>query len=166
MRQLGSGSHLESSKSYKSIDTPTINVPRTMISQSAPHTPVSVPIHPDSLYKSVPRLLSEPNVGAKAKSLSPGIKSMDSASKKSDKSSPFFVDKKLDNLDVNLDAVDGVKTLKSPSITVPIHSPKNLNKNNPKFFLKSPIIKRDTKIQLENNVKLESRKKSLDGTDV
>lgn len=167
MRQLGSAGHLESTKSYKSIDrdTPSIIIPRMMISQSAPHTPVSVPSHPDSFYKSVPRLLSEPNVGCRTKNSSPGVKSIDS--KKSDRASPFILDnKKLDNLEVNLEGVESFKSFKSPNMCVPVHSPKNLTKRDSKFILKSPLVKRETKVQIENNCSKVDRKKSLDGTNV
>lgn len=163
MRQLGSGSQLENIKSNKSIDrdTPTSNNPKTMISQSAPHTPVSVPNNPDGMFnKSVPRLLSEPIVGQRFRNSSPGVKSLDS---RTSKTSPFLFDKKLDNLEVNCDGIESYKSNKNPN--VPVHSPKGVSKKESKFFLKSPLVKRETKVQIENSTNGD-RKKSVDGTDV
>lgn len=167
MRQLESVSNLNSTKSYKSIDrdTPTGNMPRLTVSQSAPHTPVSTG-HPDHNFcKSVPRLLSEPIVGSCVKSNSPGVKSLQFI--KSERSSPFFNDKKFDNnTDSNCD-LDSNKSNKIFNTPVPVHSPKIINKRENKFFLKSPILKKDTKIQLDNPIKNDKMKSvKTDGTDV
>lgn len=159
MRQLGSGSHLDNTRSYKSIDrdTPNNNPPRLTVSQSAPHTPVSSNHSEGALFKSVPRLLSEPIVGSRLKNSSPAIRSIDFKSSKSERNSPYLLDKKIDNLEINTDG-DSTKNLRGPNIPVPIHSPKCLNKKESKFFLKSPLVKRETKIQIESTSKPDSTK--------
>lgn len=50
----------------------------------------------------------------------------------------------------------------------PVHSPKHVLKRESKFSLKSPLIKRETKIQMENAINRERLNKvhSLDGTHV
>lgn len=76
MRQLSSsGIYLENIKSMKSIDRDVTSntISRMAVSQSAPHTPVSAPIHEGPVFKSVPRLLSEPIVN-RSKSCSPSTK--------------------------------------------------------------------------------------------
>lgn len=76
MRQLSSsGTYLESMKSMKSIDRDATSntISRMAVSQSAPHTPVSAPSHEGPIFKSVPRLLSEPIVN-RSKSCSPSTK--------------------------------------------------------------------------------------------
>lgn len=155
MRQFGSGTNLENSKSYKSIDrdTPVNALPRMTVSQSAPHTPVSASNHSDGLVlRSVPRLLSEPMVSSQTRNSSPGIKSLDNKISKSDRNSPYLQDaKKLDSADyVQVDGIDAYKNLKVPGASVPIHSPRSLTKRDSKFQLKSPLVKRDTKSKLEN----------------
>ncbi|XP_044268161.1 adenylyl cyclase 78C-like [Tribolium madens] len=150
MRQLGSGSHLENIKSYnRSIEKDTVNnINRMMVSQSAPHTPVSAPNHTEGpIFKSVPRLLSEPMVGCRSKSSSPATKTS-----KLERNSPQLGDS---------------FKVRSLGPHVPVHtSPKHLKKD--KFFLKSPLIKRETKIQLERGGSKEKpeRINSLDGTHV
>ncbi|KAF2879864.1 hypothetical protein ILUMI_26321 [Ignelater luminosus] len=155
MRQFGSGTNLENSKSYKSIDrdTPVNALPRMTVSQSAPHTPVSASNHSDGqVLRSVPRLLSEPMVSSQTRNSSPGIKSLDNKVSKSDRNSPYLQDaKKLDSADyVQVDGIDAYKNLKVPGASVPIHSPRSLTKRDSKFQLKSPLVKRDTKSKLEN----------------
>lgn len=168
MRQLESASNLDTSKSYKSIDrdTPTSNMPRLTVSQSAPHTPVSANHSETNIFKSVPRLLSEPIVGSRVKTYSPGVKSLDNKLAKSERSSPYFLDKKLDHIEANCEEENN-KCIKSLNTPVPVHSPKISNKKETKFFLKSPILKKDTKVQLENTNKNDKMKfVTADGTDV
>lgn len=77
MRQLSSsGMNFENTKYMKSIerDATSNTISRMAVSQSAPHTPVSAPNHEAPVYKSVPRLLSEPLVN-RSKSCSPNTKS-------------------------------------------------------------------------------------------
>lgn len=65
MRQLsGSGIYLENMKSMKSIerDVTSNAINKMAVSQSAPHTPVTAANHEGPIFKSVPRLLSEPIV--------------------------------------------------------------------------------------------------------
>lgn len=161
MRQLGSGSHLENMKSYKSIekDITVNNINKMMVSQSAPHTPVSAPNHTEgSIFKSVPRLLSEPMVGYRPKSCSPATKTS-----KLERNSPHLIDRRGDG-----DLSDSFK-VRSLGPHVPIHSsPKHSAKKDMKFFLKSPLIRRETKIQLERGGSREKpeRINSLDGTHV
>lgn len=158
MRQLGSGSQLENMKSYKSLDKDIITNNKMMISQSAPHTPVSAPNHNDgSIFKSVPRLLSEPMVGYRSKSSSPATKTS-----KLERNSPHLIDKR----EINSEMSDSFK-VRSLGPTVPVHSsPKH--KKDMKFFLKSPLIKRDTKIQLERSSSKDKTERinSVDGTHV
>lgn len=76
MRQLSSsGIYLENTKSMKSIDRDVTSntISRMAVSQSAPHTPVSAPTQDGPVFKSVPRLLSEPIVN-RSKSCSPSTK--------------------------------------------------------------------------------------------
>ena len=165
MRQLGSASQLDGSKSsYKSVerDTPTANaIPRTIVSQSAPHTPVSVPGHGDGLLKSVPRLLSEPAVNARSMNSSPGVKSLDLGKSKSDRNSSHFVEKFETPAELGC---DGFKSLRAPGAFVPVHSPMSGAKKESKFFLKSPLVKRETKVQIDEQ---KSDKVNVgDGTDV
>lgn len=113
---MGSGSQLENSKFYsKSIDRDATisNISKMIVSQSAPHTPVSAPNHDTSITKTVPRLLSEPLVGAR--NPSPGSKSLDSKVCKTQKPSPFFEKKKEG---------EWTKVSRTSSFCVPIHSPK------------------------------------------
>lgn len=161
MRQLsGSGYYLENMKSMKSIDRdPTIN--RMAISQSAPHTPVSAPNHNEApIFKSVPRLLSEPIVN-RSKTSSPNTKTS-----KLERMSSVATDKKADSYN-STDAGDSFK-IKNTGGVVPVHSPKHLSKRESKFSLKSPLIKRETKVQLENSINRDKLNKvhSLDGTHV
>lgn len=153
---------MESYKSKSSEkDTPFNNPPRSMISQSAPHTPVSTPGHSECMsFKSVPRLLSEPAVNSKSRSLSPGTKLIDLQNRKSERNSPYMNDKKSENIDLNC---DGTKYLRN-SLFVPVHSPKDMNKKEAKFFLRSPLVKRETKLQIEST-KTDKLTRN-DGTDV
>lgn len=147
MRQFGSGSNLENSKSYKSIDREnTGNMPRMTVSQSAPHTPVSAASHSESHnLKTVPRLLSEPIVSSHSRTSSGGKFS------KSDRSSPYLQDKKLNSLEDTNDTNGVGKSLKVPIVNLSAHSPKVLLKRDSRLFsLKSPLVKRDTKSKLEN----------------
>lgn len=76
MRQLSSsGIYLENTKSMKTIerDVTSNTISRMAISQSAPHTPVSAQTNDSPIFKSVPRLLSEPIVN-RSKSCSPSTK--------------------------------------------------------------------------------------------
>lgn len=76
MRQLSSsGMYNDNTKSMKSIDRDATSntISRMAVSQSAPHTPVSAPNHESSIFKTVPRLLSEPIVN-RSKSCSPCTK--------------------------------------------------------------------------------------------
>ncbi|XP_063922796.1 adenylate cyclase type 8-like isoform X4 [Zophobas morio] len=162
MRQLGgSGSHLENMKAYKSIEKDVIanNINKMMVSQSAPHTPVSAPSHAEGpIFKSVPRLLSEPMVGYRSKQSSPATKTS-----KLERNSPHMMERRADN-----EMTDSFK-VRSLGAAVPVHqSPKHGGRKDMKFFLKSPLIKRDTKIQLERGGSKEKpeRINSLDGTHV
>lgn len=173
MRQLESVSNLDGTKSYKSMDrdTPTGgNMTRLTVSQSAPHTPVSA-FHSDiNLFKSVPRLLSDPIVSSRTTRSSPGIKSLQLI--RSERCSPYFNDKKIDNAtDSNCDLDNSNKSLRNSNTPmVPVHSPKIIDKRESRFTLKSPILKKDTKIQLDNvNNKYDNNKIKCiktDGTDV
>ncbi|KAJ8920880.1 hypothetical protein NQ315_015673 [Exocentrus adspersus] len=162
MRQLsGSGYYLENMKSMKSIDRdPTSNtINRMTVSQSAPHTPVSASSHNEApIFKSVPRLLSEPIVN-RSKNSSPNTKTG-----KLERMTSLASDKKPENI---ADLGDSFKIKNSGGI-VPVHSPKHLCKRESKFSLKSPLIRRETKIQLENSINRERLNKvhSLDGTHV
>nr|XP_022908202.1 adenylate cyclase type 8-like [Onthophagus taurus] len=153
MRQLGSANQLDGSKSTDK-ETPMLTMPRATVSQSAPHTPVSAPSNIEGFLKTVPRLLSEPAVNSKSRSLSPGVKSLDLNRK--DKTSPFFPDKKI-TIDV-----DGNNSLKPKNNLISLPSPKLLSKKDSKFFLKSPLVKKETKIQIEGKVE----RITTDGTDV
>ncbi|KAH0819801.1 hypothetical protein GEV33_002990 [Tenebrio molitor] len=158
MRQLGSAGHLENMKAYKSMDKEITvnNISKMMVSQSAPHTPVSAPNHTEGpVFKSVPRLLSEPTVGGRSKSSSPATKTS-----KLERNSPHMLDKRADS-----EMSDSFK-VRSLGPSVPVHSPKHTARKDMKFFLKSPLIKRDTKIQLERATSKEKpeRINSLDGT--
>lgn len=164
MRQLsGSGYYLENMKSMKSIDRdPTSNtINRMAISQSAPHTPVSAPNHNEApTFKSVPRLLSEPIVN-RSKTSSPNTKSS-----KLERMASVATDRKNDSYN-STDPGDSFK-IKNFGGVVPVHSPKHLSKRESKFSLKSPLIRRDTKVQLENSLNRDKLNKvhSLDGTHV
>lgn len=158
MRQLGSGSQLESSKFYsKSMDRDSTigNISRMAVSQSAPHTPVSAPNHDSCVIKTVPRLLSEPLVSAK--NPSPGSKSLDPKVLKSQRVSPFLEKKE------EVEGAEGTKVSRAASVSVPVHSPKHVKKES-KFSLR-----RDTKIQVEDNggpPEKITRMNAFDGTDV
>lgn len=160
MRQLaGSGSHLEYLRSGKSIEKDvTVNNLSKMVSQSAPHTPVSAPNHSEgAIFKSVPRLFSEPMVGSKSKSPVHTTKTS-----RLERNSPRLSERKQDSLEESF-------KVRSWGAAVPVHSPKNLSKKENKFFLKSPLIKRDTRVQLERSNsrdKKVERMQSLDGTHV
>lgn len=162
MRQLGSGSQLESSKFYsKSIDRDTTigHISRMAISQSAPHTPVSAPNHDVNIIKTVPRLLSEPLVSAK--NPSPGSKSLDCKVSKSQRVSPFLEKKRDEEIG---EGSEGTKVSRAASVCVPIHSPKHVIKKESKFSLK-----RNTKIKMEDNggpPEKITRMNAFDGTDV
>lgn len=166
MRQLESVSNLDGTKSYKSIerDTPTGLMPRLTVSQSAPHTPVTAGHSDNGLLKSVPRLLSEPIVSSRTKN-SPGVKSLDMKFTKSERSSPYFTDKRLENSESNYEIDSTCNNKSNKNAPVPIHSPKTNNKRETKFFLKSPILKKDTKVQLDN-AKVDKTLHVKDGTDV
>ncbi|CAH1183630.1 unnamed protein product [Phaedon cochleariae] len=156
MRQLsGSGIHLENAKSMKSIDRENASnaLHRMTASQSAPHTPVSAATHDGPLFKAVPRLLSEPIVN-RSKSCSPGTKTS-----RLEKNAFSLVEKKNE-------FNDSFK-IKNTGI-VPVHSPKHMIKKESKFSLRSPLIRRETKVQLENATNKEKLNKvhSLDGTHV
>lgn len=164
MRQLsGSGYYLENMKSMKSIDrdTTSATINRMAVSQSAPHTPVSAPSHNEApVFKSVPRLLSEPLVN-KSKTSSPNTKTS-----KLERMSSLATEKRSDNFNA-ADLGDSFK-IKNIGGIVPVHSPKLLCKRESKFSLKSPLIRRETKIQMEaasNRDKL-NKVHSLDGTHV
>lgn len=172
MRQLGSGSHLENTKSYKSIDRDTTigNISRIAVSQSAPHTPVSAPNHTDSSnLKTVPRLLSEPLVSAK--NPSPGNKSLDCKSLKLEHRPSPRLEKKTESVDNSSEVMDSVKVCRAASVCVPVHSPRFKVKRNGSFNLKSPLFKKETKVQMENNGTTPDRFSAhnaavTDGTDV
>ncbi|CAH1986816.1 unnamed protein product [Acanthoscelides obtectus] len=145
MRQLsGSGTYLENMKSMRSIDHDPIpnNHHKMAVSQSAPHTPVSATSHEGSIFKSVPRLLSEPIVN-RSKSCSPGSKG--------------HRDRKLDSYANDLN--DSFK-IKNTNV-VAAQSPK---KKDSKFSLRSPLIKRETKVQVDRD--RLNKVHSLDGTHV
>lgn len=162
MRQLGSGSQLESSKFYsKSIDRDTTisNLSRMAVSQSAPHTPVSAPNHEASIIKTVPRLLSEPLVSAR--NPSPGSKSLDSKVSKPQRVSPFLEKRKDEQI---TERSEGTKVSRAASVCVPVRSPKHVIKKESKFSLK-----RNAKIQVEDTggpPEKITRMNALDGTDV
>ncbi|XP_066141819.1 adenylate cyclase type 8 [Euwallacea fornicatus] len=155
MRQIGS-QNLETMKSLKSIDrdmtSGTIN--RMTISQSAPHTPVSSTNHcENSQFKAVPRLLSEPIVNR---------------SRSSPSSNQKRTQKELNKTVVDNQALDKTDSLKQKlsEAIVPIHhSPKHILRRETKFSLRSPMGRRDPKMQLEGNNKL-NKVHSLDGTHV
>ncbi|CAH0557313.1 unnamed protein product [Brassicogethes aeneus] len=150
MRQLGSGSHLENKPMEREITSTTIN--KITISQSAPHTPVSAPnFNETPIFKAVPRLLSEPIVN-RTKSNSPGPRP---------KTAPINV------LEKNGEIADifNVKCSLPPSVHSP-KSPKHLAKKESRFSLKSPLYKRETKIQIEHYGNKINKVNSLDGTHV
>lgn len=152
MRQLGSGSHLENTKSYKSIDRDTTigNISRIAVSQSAPHTPVATPNHADTItFKTVPRLLSEPLVNAKHPS--PGNKSLDCKSLKLEHRPSPRLEKKTESMDSSRDVLESVKVCRAASVCVPVHIPRSKVRRDGSFNLKSPLFKKETKIQLDNN---------------
>lgn len=161
MRQLGSGCQLENSKFYsKSIDhDATIsNISRMTVSQSAPHTPVSASNHDTSVVKTVPRLLSEPLVGAR--NPSPGSKSLDSKVTKTQKPFPFFERRREEKITEG----EGTKVSRAASVCVPIHSPKHSVKKESKFSLR-----KDINVKIENNggpPEKITRMNAFDGTDV
>lgn len=177
MRQLGSACHLEHTKSYhKSIERDIIvvnNASRMTVSQSAPHTPVSsspTHQHDGAAFRTVPRLLSEPIVGARCRNnttCSPPTKTS-----RLENNSSFLKEKKLDNMN-SFDMSDSfrVKPFTSSQQPVPVHSPKG-RKDVSKFFVKSPLMKRDTmRIQVENSINLRDNNKDnvnsiSDGTHV
>ncbi|KAF5286670.1 hypothetical protein FQR65_LT12474 [Abscondita terminalis] len=157
MRQLGSGSNLENPKFFKSIDRDTPGMQRMTISQSAPHTPLCACHCDGQMIKSVPRLLSEPTVSHTTNS-SPIIKHYSS---KSNNNSPYLQDKQEGFLH---DVGDGGRVFKSAGVLVPVHSPnRSLSKKDSKFFLKSPLVKRDTKNKIDsiNSISLKPN-----GTDL
>lgn len=135
MRQLGSAGQLDQAKIPKVVEKDTtISIPRMTVSHSAPHTPVSAPNH-DPISNTVPRLLSEPLVTLRTMNLSVKCKSVSQSN-----------DKNTEN---------GTDQLKTPAnLSVPNQSPKNANKKETKFFLKSPLVKRDHSFKLNTaNVK-------------
>lgn len=157
MRQMGSGTALENTKSYKSVDrdTPSSNMPKTAVSQSAPHTPVSVPNHCEGqVLRSVPRLLSEPMVSSQTRSSSPGVRSLDNKSCKSDRVSPYFQEKRADAVEGQFNGIEGLRGLKVPPDRAPVHSPKT--KKESKFSLKSPHCKQETRGRMMENRKASS----------
>lgn len=166
MRQLGSVNQIENYKSSKPTDKDTASnhLPRAAVSQSAPHTPVSTPGHSECMpFKSVPRLLSEPAVNSKSRSLSPSGKMIDLQNRRSEKNSPYLNDKKSETMDGNYENV--IKTARN-TLFVPVHSPKDLSKRETKFFLKSPLVRRDAmKIQVESP-KSDKLARVDGGTDV
>ncbi|KAG5885373.1 Adenylyl cyclase 78C [Gonioctena quinquepunctata] len=161
MRQLsGSGNYLENMKYMRSIDVDVTssNINRMTVSQSAPHTPVSASNHEGPIFKSVPRLLSEPIVN-RSKSCSPCTKTS-----RLERNISNLADRKTEGF--TTDHNDSFKV--KPAGVVPVHSPKHLNKKESKFSLKSPLIRRETKTQLENSINTDKLNKmnSLDGTHV
>lgn len=142
------------------------------VSQSAPHTPVTS--YGDGAMKTVPRLLSEPLVTAKNHP-SPGVKSLEGKNSKCERISPFL-NKKSESVDNSCDEPRVAKVSRAGSVCVPVHSPKGHSKKESKFSLKSPLVKKETKIHLENNfnnsfpvqdkVNKGSSNVVVDGTDV
>ncbi|KAF5271309.1 hypothetical protein FQA39_LY08107 [Lamprigera yunnana] len=157
MRQLGSGSNLESSKMYRSIDRDTPGMQRMTISQSAPHTPLCNCHCDGQMIKSVPRLLSEPTVSQTTNS-SPTLKNCQMS--KSNNNSPYSQDKQNSGIDGILnDSSEGSKVLKVPAVIVPVHShSRSFSKKDSRFSLKSPLTKRDTKSKIDsiNNISVKS----------
>lgn len=137
------------------------NRSRMHISQSAPHTPVSTPHENEGMtFKSVPRLLSEPLVNSN--SHSPSQRSVDSGVRKS----PFLNDKKseISQSTLNGDSCQDSLTVKNNYANiVPVHSQFLTPKD---CIPKSPIVKRDTKIQLENNKMVHAKMSSNTDLDV
>lgn len=160
MRQFsGSGAYLENIKSMKSMerDLTSNTISRMAVSQSAPHTPVTAANHEGPIFKSVPRLLSEPIVN-RSKSCSPSTKTS-----RLERQISVSADRREEAIE---DINDSIK-VKMTAI-VPVHSPKHLPKRESKFSLKSPLSRRETKIQIENAINREKLSKvhSLDGTHV
>ncbi|XP_072381948.1 adenylyl cyclase 78C isoform X1 [Diabrotica undecimpunctata] len=160
MRQFsGSGTYLENMKSMKSIerDVTSNTINRMAVSQSAPHTPVTAANHEGPIFKSVPRLLSEPIVN-RSKSCSPSTKTS-----RLERQMSIAADRRDDVCEEFNDSIRA----KNKAI-VPVHSPKHLPKRESKFSLKSPLSRRETKIQIENAINREKLNKvhSLDGTHV
>lgn len=159
MRQLGSVSQFENMK-MKSIDRDTTSntISRMAVSQSAPHTPVSGPCHGEGpIFKTTPKLSeSEPTVNRSRSTTSPRHYYRNT-------SSPYFQERRLE-ANHSLDKGDSLK-VKNQTV-VPVHSPKSLAKRESKFSLKSPLIKRETKVQLENVKNKMNRMTSLDGANV
>ncbi|XP_056644231.1 adenylyl cyclase 78C isoform X2 [Diorhabda sublineata] len=161
MRQFsGSGAYLENMRSMKSMerDLTSNTINRMAVSQSAPHTPVTAANHEGPIFKSVPRLLSEPIVN-RSKSCSPSTKTS-----RLERQISVSADRREDVIDDNINDNIKVKT----TTIVPVHSPKHLPKRESKFSLKSPLSRRETKIQIENAINREKLNKvhSLDGTHV
>ncbi|XP_030767972.1 adenylate cyclase type 8-like isoform X2 [Sitophilus oryzae] len=154
MRQLSS-QNLENMKSMKSIDrditSATIN--RMAVSQSAPHTPVSSSVHLENTnFKPVSRLLSEPIVN----------RSSSLASHKKSKADNKTV---IDN--GAIDETENFKVKPSEAI-VPVHSPKHCIKRDTKFSLRSPLGRKEARVQIEAAHLRDRLNKvhSLDGTHV
>lgn len=145
MRQLGSGSQHFYTKSIDRDSTIGNISMRMALSQSAPHTPVSAPSHDNPMAKAVPRLLSEPLVAAK--NPSPGAKSLDGRAKGP---SPFPEKRE-----------EGTKVARAASVCVPVHSPKHVMKKESKFSLR-----RDTRVQVEEEEAERVARTTFDGTDV
>lgn len=158
MRQLGSVSQLENMK-MKSIDRDTTSntISRMAVSQSAPHTPVSGPCHNEGpIFRTTPKLSeSEPTVNRSKSTTSPRhyYRNM----------SPYFQEKRLETNN-SFDKSDSLR-VKNQTV-VPVHSPKCLPKKESKFSLKSPLIKRETKVQLENVRNKMHRMTSVDSSNV
>ncbi|CAG9864998.1 unnamed protein product [Phyllotreta striolata] len=160
MRQLsGSGIYLENMKSMKSIerDATSTTINKMAVSQSAPHTPVTAANHEGPVFKSVPRLLSEPIVN-RSKCGSPSTKTA-----RLERQISVAAERREDGVG---DIVAEIKG--RSSAIIPAHSPKHLAKRESKFSLKSPLSRRETKIQIENAINRDKLNKvhSLDGTHV
>ncbi|KAK9712968.1 Adenylate and Guanylate cyclase catalytic domain [Popillia japonica] len=97
------------------------------------------------------------------RSLSPSGKMIDLQNRRSEKNSPYLNDKKSETMDGNYENV--IKTARN-TLFVPVHSPKDLSKRETKFFLKSPLVRRDAmKIQVESP-KSDKLARVDGGTDV
>lgn len=167
IRQIENSGQNNSRKTSVKEKGATKSSMRMHISQSAPHTPVSAPSHESDAahFKSVPRLLSEPSVNINSQS--PSQRSMDSNFRKS----PFLNDKK--SIGSELSTQDGdshhrnsnqdTLNIKHAQNIAPVHSP--LLAPNKDFLPKSPLVKRDMKIQLENTKTMHA-KMSPNTTDI
>ncbi|CAG9767609.1 unnamed protein product [Ceutorhynchus assimilis] len=158
MRQLGS-QILDNRKSFKFIDrditSNTIN--RMTVSQSAPHTPVSTSSHSECLpFKSVPRLLSEPIVNRSRSSPNTNPKKYQQKEIRKNGDNGGIIDTAENNFKIKAEAI----------VPVPVHSPKHLLKRENKFSLKSPLGKRETRVQMDSNKDKLNKVHSLDGTHV